>query len=322
MPGHRPHPECPDHTLWDPTAYRFRRKGLRQIDRVPGLVRRFQCLRYGRTFSSSAFFDCYRCRHAVIPEAVFLGLCEGQAARQALLVHLGLLRRLAGRLRERVGLDGLRTSAGSQWEPGDLNTTVGSESTFVLDVDDVGFRRSGAMTPRQRRLRTLREKRLGRPDPRANEKAVRATLRRVAALLPPGETLLVDSDEEPSYHRAVAAERGAGLAIEQRTINSKVWRQQARHPLWAINHEHRVIRHASKNHGRETIAFSKTAAGLMDRAWIYVLWRNTVKGISERHGKVASETTPAMRLGLTRRRLEAEELFHRRLFPRRVRLPR
>jgi len=60
-------------------------------------------------------------------------------------------------------VDGLRTFAGSPWEPGDLNTMVAGASLYELDVDYVGRRRSGQMTARQREVRLKRALDLDKP---------------------------------------------------------------------------------------------------------------------------------------------------------------
>jgi hypothetical protein len=127
------------------------------------------------------------------------------------------------------------------------------------------------------------------------------------------------TDEETNHAEAVRRLCGE-IRIEHATVSSRVDRDLPGHPLWPVNHEHRLGRHGSKNHARETLAFNKTAAGLMDRALVYLVWRNNVKGVSERRPAL-SRVTPAMRLGLTDRPLRAEEIFHRRLFPARVGLP-
>lgn len=343
VPPFCPHPLCPDHTLpaSDSDRYRFQRRGSRQIARAPGIVRRFLCKRCGRTYSSSAFFDCYRRRKPTIPAAIFLGYCEGQAgrqiarttgeslktvqqnlrrmARQALLFHLEQLQSLDQPLTAPIVIDALRTFAGSQWEPGDLYTAVAGETLFWLDLDYVGLRRSGRMTPKQRRIREEREQRLGRPPQGAALNACRRALRRLAKLFPEGATIALASDQETPLAQAIGALRGE-LTIHHQTISSHVWRELAGHPLWTVNHEHRLTRHGAKNQTRETLAFSKTAAGLVDRALVYRVWRNNVKGISERTA-AGAKTTPAMRLGLTTRPLRADEIFHVRRFPRRVGLP-
>lgn len=343
VPSFCPYPDCAHHTLReeDGETYRFQRRGLRAIARPPGVVRRFSCRACRRSFSSSVFFDCYRRREAALREAVFLGYCEGQAgrqiarttghslklvqlslrrlARQCLLFHHEQLGRLRGRLEEAIVFDGLRTFAGSQWEPGDLNTAVAADSLFWLDVDYVGLRRSGRMTAKQRRRRAEREERLGRPPRGIAVEKCRAALRRLAGLLAEGNTLVVESDEDTALARAVRS-LTEQIPIDHGTTSSRLWRESPRHRLWPVNHEHRLARHGKKNHTRETLGFSKTAAGLIDRALVYLAWRNNIKGRSERT-REGARTTPAMRLGLTDRPLRVEEIVHRRLFPRRVALP-
>ena len=343
VPTFCPYPDCEHHTLCadEDGEYRFQRRGFRRTERKPGIVRRFLCLCCGRTFSSSAFFDCYRRRKATIAEAVFRGYCEGQAgrqiarttgqslktvqqelrrmARQALLFHLVQLRGLAEQLATPLVIDALRCFAGSQWEPGDLYTAVAGDTLFWLDVDYVGLRRSGRMTPRQRRIRGEREERLGRPPAGAARRVCRQMLRRLAALFPEDTLIRVASDDETPLARAIQDLQDE-LPIRHETISSRVWREMAGHILWPVNHEHRLNRHGGKNHTRETLAFSKTAAGLMDRALLHRVWRNNVKGVSERNARDA-RTTPAMRLGLTDRALRADDIFHARLFPKRVGLP-
>ena len=342
-PAFCPHPECPEHVRRDghPERYRCQRRGTRRIDRAPGLVYRFSCNTCGRFYSSSAFFDCYRRRYPRIREAVFRGYCEGQSgrqiartlgislkrvqldlrrmARQLLLFHLCQLTRLMGRLDLAVVFDGLRTFAGSQWEPGDLNTAVAAGSQFWLDVDYVGRMRGGRMTSRQQRIAQKRMKRLGKPPRGAATKTCLRALERIAKLLSPEAPLKLATDEDkPTLH--AVRQLGSRRPVAHTTISSRAWREAPGHPLWPVNHEHRLARHALKNHARETIAFSKTAAGVMDRAIMFMAWRNNVKGNSERD-PVRSRITPAMMLGLTTRPLLLEEMMHARLFPDRVKLP-
>ena len=79
------------------------------------------------------------------------------------------------------------------------------------------------------------------------------------------------------------------------------------------------MRHGSKNHARETIAFSKRAQSALLRMACLQVWRNWIKGVSERDGK--RSPSPAMRLGLAERRLSVEDLLAERLVPSRVLLP-
>ena len=88
-------------------------------------------------------------------------------------------------------------------------------------------------------------------------------------------------------------------------------------PLFAVNLTDMLLRHCGANHKRETIAFSKRRQGIVERASIFVTWRNLVKSRSEN----AKDATPAVHLGLVRERLPVWRLFCRRLFATLVELP-
>jgi hypothetical protein len=53
------------------------------------------------------------------------------------------------------------------------------------------------------------------------------------------------------------------------------------------------------------------------RLWVMLVWRNYMKWVSERRHR----DTPAMRLGILKRRLRQEDLLQGRLFVTRVGLP-
>jgi hypothetical protein len=57
----------------------------------------------------------------------------------------------------------------------------------------------------------------------------------------------------------------------------------------------------------------------MERGFLFIVWRNFVKKVSERS---SAAITPAMRLGLLPRALKWSQLLSQRLFPGRIRLPR
>ena len=80
-----------------------------------------------------------------------------------------------------------------------------------------------------------------------------------------------------------------------------------------------LLRHSSKNHTRETIAFSKRRQNAAERLAMFQVWRNFIKRFSE---KKRDSPSPAMRLGLVKRLLSVADVLHRRLFPSLVQLPR
>jgi hypothetical protein len=78
-----------------------------------------------------------------------------------------------------------------------------------------------------------------------------------------------------------------------------------------------LLRHSLAAHKRETIAFGRRLNAIVERLHLAAVWRNFVKGVSERRG---DRTTPAMRLGLTDQPWSFKRVLSHRLFPDRARL--
>ena len=87
------------------------------------------------------------------------------------------------------------------------------------------------------------------------------------------------------------------------------------HELFAVDLLHGLLRHSQSAHKRETIAFGRRLNALVERAYVFVVWRNFVKSFREQK---PDSTSPAVRLGLTRRRWTWDEVLAGRLFPDRV----
>jgi hypothetical protein len=337
VPPFCPNEDCRHHLhTGDPEGWPWQSRGLRQTERKPYWVRNFSCRHCGRWFRSSVFGPDYWKKVPGLSARIYDHVHDGDGlrqasrklrcgattvrwhvrllARQSLLFHVEQLQRLLGRLDEDVALDGLRTFAGSQYEPLDLNTAILVASGFFIALNAAGLRRSGTMRPDQRVRREQRDERLGRPDPRGRERSVHTML---AALLELTPHLNLRTDEEPDYARAAAP---FGGRITHATVNSKD-RRDARNPLWKVNCLHGWARHALRALVRETIAFAKTSAGLLDRSWIFLVARNNTKGIREADAD-GRRTTPAMKLGLEKAPRRGRALLSRRRFPRRVGLPK
>jgi hypothetical protein len=82
--------------------------------------------------------------------------------------------------------------------------------------------------------------------------------------------------------------------------------------MFPVDVLHALLRHSLAAHRRETIAFGRRLNALMERMFLAAVWRNFVKGVSERRG---DRTTPAMRIGLTDRPWSWGRVLGRRLFP-------
>ena len=138
-----------------------------------------------------------------------------------------------------------------------------------------------------------------------------------------GRHLQLVSDDHPAYASAAAA---AGPEVRHRAyrnpqrgpgVDPAPARERDRQ-MFAVDLLHKIWRHSQAHHRRETIAFGRRSNAVLERAHLLAVWRNFVKGLSERTNDT---TTPAMRLGLLTRPLRWREVFARRLFPARTDLP-
>jgi len=89
--------------------------------------------------------------------------------------------------------------------------------------------------------------------------------------------------------------------------------------LHAVDQWHALLRHSRSDHRRETIAFGRRLNAIMERLFLATVWRNFVKRRSERR---PDPVTPAMRLNLSDQPWTWRRVLSRRLFPRRLQLPR
>jgi hypothetical protein len=212
---------------------------------------------------------------------------------------------------EPLSLDSFVSFVYSQYFPVHFHFVMGRHFHFAYGFTESEVRRSGTMTNAQRVRRERLERELGRPDPKARERDVASLLRIIAN----GATLLdLTTDEDQAYPRAI---RRSGIVVRHSTISSKQ-RRTPDNPLFASNLHDLQVRHGSSNHKRETIGFSKTIRGAIERMWLHLVWKNYVKAFSEK----TQGDTPAQRAGVTDHKWTFREVFRRRRFPDRVSLPR
>lgn len=326
-PSRRFPPFCPNrscHSHADPRAWRFKRKGFYERRQGPRRVQRYLCRSCHRNFSSQTFSTSYWLKHPRLLAPLFHRLvgcsCLRQIAREFGLSHSSVQRQ-SERLgrhcllflealrprqapREPLVLDGFRTFEHSQYWPFDLNLLVGA-SHYVYAFNDAELRRSGTMRAAQRRRRAELEAFHGRPSPQATRRAVEELVGRV---VPPGAEVEIQSDEHRAYPQAFA--RLHDRRIQHRATSSTLSRTP-RNPLFPANLADLLLRHASANHKRETIAFSKRRQGALYRAAIWAVWRNYLKSRSENR----RDEPPGVALGMIPKRLSAEQVLAERRFP-------
>ncbi len=229
--------------------------------------------------------------------------------RHCLLYHT---RQMAGaRPASRVVIDGLVTFEHSQYFPFHHHLAVEAESDLIVYFTDSEVRRSGSMTPAQKRKRERLEGAFGRPDPQAVLKDVTHLLEVTAGEQP---ELTVLSDDHKAYPRALQR-----LACRVRHfVTSSRERRDARNQLHPVNLADMLVRHCSANHKRETIAWSKRRQASAERLAVFLVWRNYMKG---RREKVRGSPTPAQSRGQMEHRVGLGELLKARLFVTHLALP-
>ncbi len=344
LPRFCPWPDCPTHTRADRLA-RFRRHGSYSTRRRPA-VPRFRCAACGRTLSRQTFAVSYYLKRPELLLPVAAGLQAGSAHRQiarslgcapssvtrlsarlgrhALLLLARSLRHLHGSLAEPIVLDHFETFEFTQDFPFGVATPVGRDSWFVYGLDPAPHLRAGTRSPAQRARLAARPRRPLRGGYDASSARV---INLLLALKPEGRPLELIGDGHPAYDRAVRRSPCAASLRLERFPNpprgpkgaprspEALARDRAMFPADAL---HALLRHTAAHHRRETIAFGRRLNALMERLFLTVVWRNFVKGRSERR---PDPTTPAMRLGLTTERWSWRRVLARRLFPARQTLP-
>ena len=293
-------------------------------------IRRFRCLHCKRTFSTQTFSATYWQKRPELDAEVFSkivnGMCKRQIARDlgvdpATVNHktkrlgrhclLFLQRELEGAPPAKdIVFDGLETFEFSQYYPFHHNVAVEKDTDFVLFFNDSELRRKGRMTQIQKRRRLELEKMFGRPDPRAIEKAVTEMLSEVISGHDP---VNVYTDDHTQYRNPI---RAYNNHIIHHVTPGKAHRD-ADNSLWEINLFDSFLRHSSKNHTRETIAWSKRRQASSEQLAVYTVWRNY---INIRRQKERWSPTPAMERGMMTEKLTIADVLSGRIFIRHVEL--
>ena len=328
-PPYCPNAECDHHR--DPQGWEYIRWGhyTRKCPRVR-TIPRFRCSHCRRTFSTQTFQAHYWLRRTELQRRIAESLLSGSGLRQVarfarcspstVMTHAARLGRHALLFLERhrpelpgepIVIDGFESFAFSQYYPLHLNLAVGAESHYVYAFSESELRRKGRMTSAQKAKREREEAEVGRPDPKAIENGILALL---AQVLPPKSEATVHSDDHAAYPRAIRRLEAREI---RHVVTSSKKRRTARNPLFPANRQDLMLRHSSANHRRETLAFSKLRAGVIERAAWQVVFMNFLKSFSEK----TQDPTPAERLGIVKRKLGVRFVLRERLFASQIALP-
>ena len=227
------------------------------------------------------------------------------------LLYLQLLLQ-AGTPPDEIVYDGLETFEFSQYLPWHLNIAVEKSTDYILGFNESELRRKGRMTDQQKERRKQLEGIHGRPDPRAIEKSTNAIFEN---LIDGQIKVTVYTDQHLHYVKPL---RKYGNQVTHIRTSSKVHRGHHNN-LFAVNRLDMMLRHGSKNHTRETIAFSKRRQSGIYRAAVFSVYMNFMM---DRRQRGVKGLTPAMSRGVVERKLTYSDIFTRRLFISHVGLPK
>jgi hypothetical protein len=223
-------------------------------------------------------------------------------SRQALFFEKG---NYPATLKENVAYDGFETFTYSQYSPCYINTSVGSRSMFIYHNTLSPLNRKGRMTPIQKIQNLKLIKKFGLyPQSSVFEESLYI----LSQLSSMGTGFTVYTDEHKSYLRAI---RSLNFQMEHKTIHSTV-RRDPSNPLFPINRLHNLYRHYFSSQKRETIAFQKHEAALMEKVQLMKVYRNYMNPKFVKKNKLdphAHEWSPAMYVGVAKKILKFEEVF-------------
>ena len=294
-------------------------------------VQRYKCLSCGVTFSTQTFSTTYWQKRPSLNKWIYIHSANGMAnsqiarvlgcapstvdrkldrmGRHSLLFLLLLLQ--VGKPPEEIVYDGLETFEFSQYLPWHLNIAVEKSTDYILGFNESELRRKGKMTVEQKEKRKQLEEKHGRPDPRAIEKSTTDIFEN---LIDGQANVIVYTDEHPQYIKPL---KKHGDHVTHIRTSSKEHRGHHNN-LFAINRWDMMLRHGSKNHTRETIAFSKRRQSGIYRAAIFSVYMNFMM---DRRQRGVKGFTPAMARGVMDRKLSYLEIFECRLFVSHFDLP-
>jgi transposase-like protein len=328
VPRRCPRPDCPSITSHH---FRWRRKG-RFTRRCDGRsVPRFTCLECHRTFSSQTFRVDYRLRKPKLHLALFRDFVSKTTMRQSARM-LGCTRRTVAhrlallgrhcrefhanvleRARQKGGiggtfqLDELETFEHSRrLKPVTVPVLIERSSYFVLHVSTAPMAPRGCRSPRWREKKESMEQQFGKRSS-GSVAAVRESFDCLASMHRADARVTVQTDCKASY--ATNLKRIFGERLRHERYSSKAPRNYG-NPLFPINHTFAMMRDGLSRLVRRSWAAAKLRERLSRHLWIWIAYRNYVRGITNE----APNVTPAMALGIDSHKWKRKELLAWRVF--------
>ena len=321
-------PRCPNQACSGHTSppFRYTRWGTFRRACDGRNVPRFRCLECGRTFSTQTFRLDWRLQrprlHLDLWPLLISKVTHRQAARMLgctrksiahrldllgehcrqfhsrQLARLGRTRGLAGRYQ----LDELETfEHNRRLQPLTVPVLIHRSSYFVVDLAVAPLPCRGSLSELNRSKKAAREVLYGKRRS-GSRRAVEDCLEKLTVLGRPGRKVTLETDRKHQYVRSI--ERVLGAGTPHRRTSSKDRRDYG-NALFPINHTLAMMRDGVSRLVRRTWAASKQMMRLGRHLWVWVCWRNYVRGVTNR----ARKTTPAMIVGAAGKPLHKDELL-------------
>ena len=167
-----------------------------------------------------------------------------------------------------------------------------------------------------RQLRRTRDERLSGKRRCQSRVAVRETLQGLASALGPDQSLNLTTDRKSSYRPLVGSLFASRFGSHARVSSRQ--RRDRSNPLFPINHTLAMMRDGISRLVRRSWAASKLRERLREHLWLWVCYRNYVRGITVK----APRVTPAMVAGLRSETVSVSELLRWRWPARHLRAAR
>ena len=321
VPPACPHSGCPASRPGSAFEYRCAGSYRRRCDGRS--VARFRCGTCHLTFSVQSFRLDYGLRRPELDRPIFLGFVSKVSHRQAART-LGTTRPTVRRRLLRYGahakelhellFEGKRVQGSfsldeaetferdRRLEPVTLPVLIERGSRFLLHVETAALparkTTSPALEKRKHELALARG-----PRRNGSNAAVERCFEVLRDHTGPERRVDVVTDLKSTYPNLLKK------VFEKRKLahltTSSKEKRNVKNPLFAINHTLAMLRDGVSRLVRRTWCHAKLRERLQLHVWIYVAWRNYVRGVSNRRKHV----TPAMELGVDPVRWELEELL-------------
>jgi transposase-like protein len=333
LPSRCPSERCPSHTEV-PFAYHCKGRFSRKVD--GRIVQRYQCVVCHKGFSSQTFRLDYRIQKPWLPLSVGLLLASKVSLRQTgrllgskldtVLHHLQLVAEhareihqlfLARHKRDGPGLQGtfqldeLETfETDRRLFPLTVPILIDKRTWFVVHAETGTLPARANLRERDQKRKEAHEKATGTKRVSRSKEATTACFVALREHLAADATIDLQTDEKKSYKRILR--EVLGPRVRHQWTNSKVVRNRA-NLLFPINN---TLAQARDNLGRlvrRNWGHAKRERNLRWHLWIWMLFRNYVREITNKSKKESSASAS----GVALRRCDARELLQwRRMLPK------